>query len=122
MLPKCVQLGVVAIPSCRTLILTSDRNKCYAGKNPAFIQETQRLNAERLVHSEVKSNELGFSCLSPEILFHKRIKWFKTFYDKTKPLIEHKDSKIYCCNKFIVCRLNMYLKVLLYSLRSNSLC
>ena len=39
-----------------------------------------------------------------------------------KPLIESKDSKIYFCNKFIICRLNMYLKVLLFYLRLNSLC
>ena len=58
----------------------------------------------------------------PKILFYKRVIWFKTFYDKIKPLIESKDSKIYFCNKFIICRLNMYLKVLLYYLRSNSLC
>ena len=55
-----------------------------------------------------------------KILFYKRIKWFKTFYDKIKALIESKDSKIYFCNKFITCRLNMCLKVLLYHLRSNS--
>ena len=95
----------------------------FRTQNPAYIQETQRLNAERLVHSEVKSNELGcLSCLSPKILFYKRFKWFKTFYDKSKPLIEPKDSKIFFCNKFIICRLNMYLKILFYSLRSNSLC
>ena len=29
------------------------------------------------------------------VLFYKRVKWFKTFYDKTKPLIESKNSKIY---------------------------
>ena len=54
------------------------------------------LNAERLVHSEVYSNELGFSGL----LFYKRVKWFKIFYDKIKALIESKDPKIYFCNKF----------------------
>ena len=43
--------------------------------------------------------------------------WFKTFYEKIKPLIESKDSKIYFCNKFKICRLNMYFKVLLYNLR-----
>ena len=42
----------------------------------------------------------------------------KHFYDKIKVLIESKDSKIYFCNKLIICRLNMYLKVLLYYLRS----
>ena len=67
-------------------------------------------NAELLVRSEVNATELGFSGLSPKILFYKRIKWFKTFYDKIKPLFESKDSKIYFCNKFIMCRLNiMYL-------------
>ena len=76
-----------------------------------------RLNAELLVHSEVNANKLGFSGLSPKILLYKRVKWFKTFYDKIKPLIESKDSKTYFCNKFIICRLNMYLKVLLYYLR-----
>ena len=75
-----------------------------------------------LVHSEVNANELGFSGLSPKILFYKRIKWFKTFYDKIKPSIEFKDSKIYFCNKFIIYRLNMYFKVSLNYLRSNSLC
>ena len=63
-----------------------------------------------LVHSEMNANELGFSCLSSKILFYKRVKWFKTFYNKIKLLIESKDSKIYFCNKFIICRLNMYLK------------
>ena len=53
------------------------------------------LNAELLVQSEVNANELRFSGLSPKILFYKRVKWFKTFYDKIKPLIESKDSKIY---------------------------
>ena len=46
----------------------------------------------------------------------------KHFMKIIKPLIESKDSKIYFCNKFITCWLNMYLKVLLYYLRSNSLC
>ena len=46
----------------------------------------------------------------------------KTFYDKIKPLIESKASKIYFCNKFMICRLHMYLNALLYYLRSNSLC
>ena len=67
----------------------------------------------------MNANELGFSGLSPKILFCKCVKCFKTFYDKIKPLIESKDSKIYFCNKLIICRLNMYLKVLLYYLRSN---
>ena len=53
------------------------------------------LNAELLVHSEVNANKLGFSGLSPKILFYNRIKWFKTFYDTIKPLIKSKDSKIY---------------------------
>ena len=57
-----------------------------------------------------------------KILFYKRAKWFKTFYDKIKPLIESKDSKIYFCIKFIIYRLNVYLNVLLYYLRSNSVC
>ena len=35
-------------------------------------------------------------------------KWFKTFYDTIKSLIESKDPKIYFCNKFIIFRLNMY--------------
>ena len=39
-----------------------------------------------------------------------------------KTLNEFKDSKIYFWNKFIICQLNMYLKVLLYYLRTNSLC
>ena len=69
----------------------------------------------------MNANELGFSGLSSKILFYKRVKWFKTFYGKIKPLIESKDSKICFCNKSIICRLNMYLKVLLYDLRSNSL-
>ena len=30
---------------------------------------------ELLVHSEVNANELGFSGLSPKILFYKRVKW-----------------------------------------------
>ena len=50
------------------------------------------LKAELLVHSEVNANELGLSGLSPKILFYKRVKWFKTFYDKIKELIESKDS------------------------------
>ena len=66
------------------------------------------LNAELLVHSEVNANELGFSGLSPKILFYKHVKWFKTFYDKIKPLAESKDSKIYFFNKFIICRLNIF--------------
>ena len=66
-----------------------------------------------LVHSEVNANKLGISGLSPKILFYKRVKWFKTFYDKIKPLIESKDSKIYFCTKFKICRLNMYLRSLL---------
>ena len=70
---------------------------------------SQRLNVELLVHSEVNANELGFSGLLPNI-FYKGVKWFKTFYDKIKALIESKDSKIHFCNKFIICRLNMYLK------------
>ena len=41
--------------------------------------------------------------------------------DKIKALIESKDSKIYFCNGFIIYWLNIYLKVLLYYLRSNSL-
>ena len=36
--------------------------------------------------------------------------------------LKSKDSKIHFCNKLIICRLNMYLNVLLYYLRSNSLC
>ena len=56
------------------------------------------------------------------ILYYKHVKWFKTFYDKIRPLIESKDSKIYFCNKFIICRVNKSLKVLLYYLISNSLC
>ena len=47
---------------------------------------------------------------------------FKTFYDKVKALIESKESKVYFCNKFIICRLHKYFKVLLYYLRSNSIC
>ena len=70
----------------------------------------------------VVCRKLGFSGLLPNILFYKHVKWFKTFYEKIKPLIEFKDSKIYFCNKFIICRLNMYLKVLLYYLRSNFFC
>ena len=77
--------------------------------------------SEFLVHSEVNANELGFRGLSPKILFYKHVKWLKTLYDKIKPLIESRDSKIYFCNKCLLCRLNMYLKVLLYYLRSNSL-
>ena len=65
----------------------------------------------------MNANGLGFRGLSPKTLFHTRVKWFTTFYDKIKPLIESKDSKIHFCNKFIICRLNMYLKVLLYYLR-----
>ena len=80
------------------------------------------MNADLLVHSEMNANELGFNGLVPKILFYKRVKWFKTFYDKIEQSTESKDSKIYFCNKFIICRLNMYLKVLLYYLRSNSLC
>ena len=30
----------------------------------------------------MNANELGFSDLSTKILFYKRVKWFKTFYDK----------------------------------------
>ena len=41
--------------------------------------------------------------------------------DKIKALIESKGSKIYFCNRFIIYWLNIYLKVLLYYLRSNSL-
>ena len=77
--------------------------------------------AELLLHSEMNANELGFSGLSPKISFYIGVKWFKTFYDKTEPLIEYKDSKIYFYIKFIICRLNMYLNVLLYYLRSNVL-
>ena len=33
-------------------------------------------------YSEVNGNELGFSGLSPKVLFCKCVKWFKTFYDK----------------------------------------
>ena len=66
---------------------------------------------ELLVHSEVNANKLGISGLLPKILFYKHVKWFKTFDDKIKALIESKDSKICFCNKFIICRLNMYLKV-----------
>ena len=47
----------------------------------------QLKKAELLVHSEVNGNELRFSGLWPKILFYKRVKWFKTFYDKIKPLI-----------------------------------
>ena len=36
-----------------------------------FSETTLRLNAELLVHSEVNANELGFSGLSPKILFYK---------------------------------------------------
>ena len=68
------------------------------------------------------SNELEFSGLLPKILFYKRVTWFVTFYDKIKALIESKDYKIHFCNKLIICQLNKYLKVLLYYLRSNSLC
>ena len=71
------------------------------------------VNAELLIHSEVYSNEHGFSGLSPKILFYKRVKWFITFHHKIKALIESKDSKIYFCNKFIIWRLNIHLKVLL---------
>ena len=71
----------------------------------------------KVEHSEVNANEFGFSGLSPKKLFYK-----SQIYDKIKPLIESKNSKIYFYNKFIICRLNMYLKVLLYYLRSNSLC
>ena len=53
------------------------------------------LKVELLVYSEVYSNELGFSSLSSKILFYKRVKWFITFYDKIKALIESKDFKIY---------------------------
>ena len=55
---------------------------------PPILLLNKRLNAELLVNSEVNANELGFSGLSPKILFYKRVKWFKTFYDKIKPLIE----------------------------------
>ena len=68
------------------------------------------MNVELLVHSEVNVNKLGFSGLSPKILYYKCVKWFKTFYEKIKALIESKDSQIYFCNKFIICQLNMYLK------------
>ena len=34
----------------------------------------KRLTADLLVHSEVNANELGFSGLSPKILFYKRVK------------------------------------------------
>ena len=37
-----------------------------------------------------------------KILFYKHVKWFKTFYDKIKPLSESKDYKICVCNKFII--------------------
>ena len=37
-------------------------------------------NSEPLVHSEVYSNELGFSGLSLKILFYKRVKWFIIFF------------------------------------------
>ena len=43
-------------------------------------------------------------------------------FDKIKPLIESKDSIIYFCTKFINCRQNMYLNILLNNLKSNSLC
>ena len=102
-------------------ILTQAKSQITVN-NPSIRPSVLRLNAEILVHSEVIANELGFSGLSPKILFYKRVKWFKIFYDKFKPLIESKDSKMYFCNNFIIFRLSMYLKVLLYSLRSNSLC
>ena len=63
---------------------------------------------------------VDYSGLSHKMLFDKGVKWFKTFYDKIEALIESEDSKICFCNKFIICWLNMYLKVLLYYLRSNS--
>ena len=55
---------------------------------PTFL----RLNGELLVYSEVNANELGFSGLSPKILFYKRVQSFKTLYDKIKPLIESKET------------------------------
>ena len=42
------------------------------------------LNVELLVHSEMNANELGFSGLSPKILFYKAVKWFRTFMIKLK--------------------------------------
>ena len=63
-----------------------------------YLDTLKGLNVELLVHSEVNANELEFSGLSTQILFYKRVKWFKTFYDKIKPLIESKDSNIYFCN------------------------
>ena len=66
-------------------------------------------------------NELGFSGLSPKILLYKRVKRYyfinvlnglKHFMTKNKTLIESKDTKIYFTNKFIICRLNMYLRLL----------
>ena len=47
------------------------------------------MNAKLFVHSEVNANKLGFSGLSPKILFYKCV---KTFYDKIKTLIESKDT------------------------------
>ena len=67
----------------------------------------RRNDNHSLVHCEVNANELRFSGLSPKILFYKRVKWFKTFYDKIKPLIE----SIYFFSKFIIWRLKMYLQV-----------
>ena len=95
---------------------------CDTKRRHRFKRVFLSLNAKLIVHSEVNANELGFSDLSPKILFYKRSKWFDTFYDKIKPLMESKDSKIYFFNKFIIYPLNMYLKVLLYYLRLRSLC
>ena len=43
------------------------------------------------------------------VIYRQRYHFINVF----KTLIESKDSKIYFCNKFIICQLNMYLKVLL---------
>ena len=57
---------------------------CKNGKKLILLY---RLKVELLVHSEVNANKHGFSGLSPKILFYKHVKWFKTFYEEIKALL-----------------------------------
>ena len=54
----------------------------------------------------MNANELGFSGLLVYCLryYFINVKWFKTFYDTIKPLIESEDSKMYFCEPPILLR------------------
>ena len=56
-----------------------------------------------------------------KILFYKRVKWFKTFFDKIKALIVPKDSKIYFCNKFILSGIKFFMLKLSFVIKMGYL-